>query len=52
MPIGWNCDVFRTFLYASRVSKIHTLITAGIPQEKARTDVDTIDRDRTVFVNR
>jgi Cytidylate kinase-like family len=45
-------DVFRVFLYASRTSKIHRLITAGIPQEKAITDVDTIDRDRAAFVKR
>jgi len=43
-------DVFRAFLYASRTSKIHRLITAGTPQEKAITDVDTIDRDRAAFV--
>jgi cytidylate kinase len=45
-------DVFRAFLYASRTSKIHRLITAGIPQHKAITDVDTIDRDRAAFVKR
>jgi hypothetical protein len=43
-------DVFRVFLYASRTSKIHRLITAGTPEEKAITDVDTIDRDRAAFV--
>jgi cytidylate kinase len=43
-------DVFRVFLYASRTSKIDRLITAGIPQQKAITDVDTIDRDRAAFV--
>ena len=45
-------DVFRAFLYASRTSKIHRLITAGIPQEKAIRDVDTIDRDRAAFIKR
>ena len=45
-------DVFRVFLYASRNSKIHRLITAGTPQEKAITDVDEIDRDRAAFVKR
>jgi len=45
-------DVFRAFLYASRTYKIHRLITAGISQEKAITDVDTIDRDRAAFVKR
>ncbi len=45
-------DVFRVFLYASRNSKIHRLIIAGIPEEKAITDVDTIDRDRAAFVKR
>jgi cytidylate kinase len=45
-------DVFRVFLYASRNFKIHRLITSGIPQEKAITDVDTIDRDRAAFVKR
>ena len=45
-------DVFRAFLYASRTSKIHRLVTAGIPQEKAITDVDTIDMDRAAFVKR
>ncbi|MGA2426958.1 MAG: cytidylate kinase-like family protein [Candidatus Acidiferrum sp.] len=45
-------DVFRVFLYASRTSKIHRLITTGTPQEKAITDVDTIDRDRAAFVKR
>jgi cytidylate kinase len=45
-------DVFRAFLYASRTSKIHRLITSGIPQEKAITDVDTIDRDRAAFVKK
>ncbi len=45
-------DVFRSFLYASRTFKIHRLITAGIPQEKAITDVDTTDRDRAAFVKR
>jgi cytidylate kinase len=45
-------DVFRAFLYASRTFKIHRLITAGTPQEKAIADVDTIDRDRAAFVKR
>ncbi len=45
-------DVFRTFLFASRTSKIQRLITAGTPQEKAITEVDTIDRDRAAFVKR
>ena len=45
-------DVFRVFLYASRTSKIHRLITAGTPQEKAITEVDTIDRDRAAFVKK
>jgi hypothetical protein len=45
-------DVFRVFLYASRTSKIHRLITAGIPQEKAINDVDSIDRDRAAFITR
>jgi hypothetical protein len=33
-------------------SRIHRLITAGTPQEKAIRDVDTIDRDRAAFVRR
>lgn len=45
-------DVFRVFLYGSRTSKIHRLITEGIPQEKAIEDVDTIDRDRAAFVKK
>jgi cytidylate kinase len=45
-------DVFRAFLYASRTSKIHRLITTGTPQEKAITEVDTIDKDRAAFVKR
>jgi Cytidylate kinase-like family len=45
-------DVFRTFLYASRAFKIHRLITAGTPQEKAIMDVDTIDLDRAAFVKK
>lgn len=45
-------DVFRAFLYASRDSKIHRLIIAGAPQEKAITDVDTIDGGRAAFVKR
>lgn len=45
-------DVFRVFLYASRSSKIHRLITAGTPQEKAIRDVDTIDKDRAAFIKR
>jgi cytidylate kinase len=45
-------DVFRAFLYASRNSKIHRLIIAGTPQEKAIKEVDTIDRDRAAFVKR
>jgi cytidylate kinase len=45
-------DVFRVFLYASRTSKIDRLIAAGIPQEKAIKDVDTIDEDRAAFVKR
>ncbi|HUN61365.1 MAG TPA: cytidylate kinase-like family protein [Candidatus Sulfotelmatobacter sp.] len=45
-------DVFRVFLYASRTSKIHRLITMGIPQDKAVADVDTIDSDRAAFVKR
>lgn len=45
-------DVFRAFLYASRTFKIHRLITAGTPQEKAIRDVDTIDRDRAAFIKR
>ena len=45
-------DVFRAFLYASRTSKIQRLIARGSTQEKAITDVDTIDRDRAAFVKR
>jgi len=45
-------DVFRTFLYASRTSKINRLIAAGTPQEKAIRDVDTIDRDRAAFIKK
>ena len=45
-------DVFRVFLYASRDYKIHRLITAGTPQEKAIREVDTIDRSRAAFVKR
>jgi len=45
-------DVFRVFLYASRTYKIQRLINTGTPQEKAITDVDTIDRDRAAFVKR
>jgi Cytidylate kinase-like family len=45
-------NVFRAFLYASRTSKIHRLITAGTAQDKAIKDVDTIDRDRAAFVKR
>ena len=40
------------FLYASRTSKIHRLIAAGIPQEKAIMDVHTIDADRAAFVKK
>jgi hypothetical protein len=45
-------DVFRAFLYASRTSKIHRLITAGTPQEKAIAAVDTTDADRAAFLKR
>jgi cytidylate kinase len=45
-------DVFRTFLYAPRTYKIHRLITSGTAQEKAITEVDTIDRDRAAFVKK
>ncbi len=45
-------DVFQVFLYASRDYKIHRLITSGTPQEKAITEVDTIDRSRAAFVKR
>lgn len=45
-------DVFRAFLYASRTFKIHRLITAGTPQERAILEVDTIDRDRAAFVKK
>jgi len=45
-------DVFRVFLYASRTSKIERLIAAGTSQEKAITEVDTIDTDRAAFVKR
>ena len=45
-------DVFRTFLYASRAFKIHRLIVAGTPEDKAIADVDTIDIDRAAFVRK
>lgn len=45
-------DVFRAFLYASRTSKIHRLVAAGISQEQAITDVDTVDRNRANFIKR
>ena len=45
-------DVFRTFLYASRNSKIHRLISAGTPEPDAIEQVDTIDRDRAAFVKK
>jgi hypothetical protein len=43
-------EVFRAFLYASRNFKIHRLIAAGTPQDKAIMEVDTIDADRAAFV--
>jgi cytidylate kinase len=45
-------DVFRTFLYASRTFKIHRLIVAGTPEDKAIQEVDTIDGDRAAFVKK
>jgi cytidylate kinase len=45
-------DVFRTFLYASRPFKIHRLIVAGTPEDKAIEDVDTIDADRAAFIKK
>ncbi len=45
-------DVFRTFLYASRAFKIHRLIVAGTPENKAIAEVDTIDIDRAAFVKK
>lgn len=45
-------DVFRVFLYASRTSKIHRLIAAGVSQEQAITGVDAVDRDRAAFIKR
>jgi cytidylate kinase len=45
-------DVYRTFLYASRTYKIHRLITSGTPEDKAITEVDTIDPDRAAFVKK
>jgi cytidylate kinase len=45
-------DVFRAFLYASRNSKIHRLISTGTSQQKAIADVDTIDKDRAAFIKR
>lgn len=38
------------FLYASRTYKIRRLITAGTSEERAITEVDTIDKDRAAFV--
>jgi cytidylate kinase len=45
-------DVFRVFLYASRTFKISRLIAAETPQDKAISDVDSVDRDRAAFVKR
>lgn len=43
-------DVFRVFLYGSRNYKIHRLISQGMTQKEAITQVDTIDKDRAAFV--
>jgi cytidylate kinase len=50
--LGNRKDVFRAFLYASRTSKIHRLVAAGMPQKQAITAVETVDRDRAAFVKR
>jgi len=45
-------DTLRVFLYAPRADKVRRLLARGKSEEEAEQLVDTIDRERSVFVQK
>lgn len=45
-------DTMRVFLYASRDEKIHRLLSSGVSEADVERLVDTVDNDRTAFIDK
>lgn len=45
-------DTMRIFLYAPRDEKIHRLISSGVNEADVERLVDTVDNDRTAFIDK
>jgi cytidylate kinase len=45
-------DTMRVFLYAPRDEKIHRLISSGVSEADVERLVDTVDNDRTAFIDK
>jgi cytidylate kinase len=45
-------DTLRVFLFASREAKILRLVSEGLPNGEAEQSVDTVDKERAVFLAR
>jgi cytidylate kinase len=45
-------DTFRVFLYAPREDKVRRLLARGKNEKEAQELVDTVDRDRAVFIEK
>jgi cytidylate kinase len=45
-------DTFRVFLYAPREHKVRRLLARGKNEKEAQELVDTVDRDRAVFIEK
>jgi len=47
-----RCDTFHVFLYAPRAEKMRRLLASGRSPEEVEEMLDTVDRDRALFVKR
>jgi cytidylate kinase len=45
-------DTLRIFLYANRDEKIHRLLASGVSEADVERLVDTVDSDRTAFIDK
>lgn len=45
-------DTMRVFLYAPRDEKIHRLLSSGVSEADVERLVDTVDNDRTAFIDK
>jgi cytidylate kinase len=47
-----RCDTFHVFLYAPRAEKLRRLLASGRGPEESEELLDTVDRDRALFVKK